>query len=143
MPTSTHSLGTIRTAKGIPVTYHATWTDWKGYQIFLEVYGEKGMVRAAYAPMFNLLITQDAPGGKRTRTRKFYPEIILREKLRGWETTTQGTFVEELRDFLVMVDGGTSILADGEAGVLASEVAHAVYRSSQGHETVRVGGGFG
>ncbi len=134
-----NAMAIMRTERGIPVLYQATWTEWKGYQFFLDVYGDKGMVRAAYAPMANLLITQAAPGEARTRTRKFYPEIILREKLRGWQTTTRISFEEELRDFLAMRDGATVPLADGRAGVLANEVAQGVYRSSRAHETVVLG----
>ena len=42
--------------------------------------------------MFNLLVERDPTNGARKKTRRFYPEIILREKLRGWQTTTLGTF---------------------------------------------------
>jgi predicted dehydrogenase len=131
-----NAIAIMRTERDIPVLYHATWTEWKGYRIFLEVYGDLGMVRAFYAPMFNLLVTQDEPGGKRKRTFKLYPEIILREKLRGWETTTHATFVDELDQFLRMVAGEPSRLADGNAGVLAVEVAQAVYASTREHRTV-------
>jgi predicted dehydrogenase len=136
-----NAMAVMRTSGGTPVIYQATWTEWKRYQIFIEAYGDRGMVRAAYAPMANLLITQDKPGGARSRTRKLYPEIILREKLKGWETTTRQTFVEELDDFLRMVDGEAVRLADGRAGVLAVEVADAVYRSSAERRTVTLGEG--
>ncbi len=131
-----NAMAIMRTERGVPVIYQATWTEWKGYQIFLEAYGDLGMVRAAYAPMYNLLVTQDEPGGPRKKTRKIYPEIILREKFRGWKTTTRITFEEELTDFLRMMDGERVPLADGWAGVLAVEVAQAVYRSSEEHRTV-------
>ncbi len=131
-----NAIAIMRTQKDLPVIFHATWTEWKGYKIFLEAYGDRGMIRASYAPMFNMLITQDKPGGRRKKTYKFYPEIILREKLKGWETTTHGTFVDELDDFLNMVDGKPSRLADGKAGALAIEVAQAVYRSTRDHQTV-------
>jgi predicted dehydrogenase len=133
-----NAVAIMRTERDLPVIYHATWTEWKGYRIFFEAYGEGGMCRAYYAPMFNLLITHDEPGGKRTKVRKFYPEIILREKFRGWETTTYGTFVEELADFLRMLEGQRVPLADGHAGVLAVEVAQAVYRSTRERRTVKL-----
>jgi predicted dehydrogenase len=131
-----NAMAVMRTARDVPVLYDATWTEWKGYRTFIEAYGDLGMVRAHYAPMFNLLVTQDKPGGKRKRSYKLYPEIILREKLRGWETTTKITFDEELEDFLKMIGGERVRLADGKAGVHAIEVAQAVYLSTKERRTV-------
>ncbi|MEX2048818.1 MAG: Gfo/Idh/MocA family oxidoreductase [Gemmatimonadota bacterium] len=110
-----NAIAVMRTARDIPVIYQATWTEWKGYKTSIEVYGELGMVSAQYAPMSNLLITHDKPGGKRKRTTKLYPEIILREKLKGWETTTRITFDEELEDFLKMIAGEQVRLAAASA----------------------------
>jgi predicted dehydrogenase len=115
---------------GVAAFYQATWTEWKGYRFFIEAYGDRGMVRAYYAPMFNLLVTQEGPGAKRAREMKFYPEIILRERLKGWQTTTYLSFQEELADFLKMIQGIPVPLADGWSGVRAVEIAHAAYRSS-------------
>lgn len=131
-----NAMAVMRTSRDVPVIYQATWTEWKGYRTSIEAYGDLGMIRAQYAPMFNLLITQDEPGGKRKRSFKLYPEVILREKLRGWETTTKITFDEELDDFLRMIGGESVRLADARAGVLAIEVAQAVYRSTQERRTV-------
>ena len=86
--------------------------------------------------MANLLITQDEPGAPRRKERKLYPEIILREKFRGWETTARLSFDEELSEFLKLVAGKPARLADGKAGVLAIAVAQAVYLSSREHRTV-------
>jgi predicted dehydrogenase len=133
-----NALAVMRTVRGVPVLYHATWTEWKGYRTFIEAYGDLGMVRAYYAPVMNVLITQNEPGGKRKKTYKLYPEIILREKLRGWETTTRITFDEELADFLDMVAGKPVRLADAKAGVHAIEVAQAVYRSTRERSTVQL-----
>lgn len=133
-----NALAVMRTERDIPILYQATWTEWKGYGTFVEAYGPLGMVRAHYAPMSNVLITQDKPGGERKTTRKRYPEIALREKLRGWETTTKLTFDEELADFLDMIEGKGVRLADGKRGVLAVEVAQAVYLSTRERRTVNL-----
>jgi predicted dehydrogenase len=126
-----NAVAILKNDQGIPAFYQATWTEWKGYRFFIEAYGDRGMVRAYYAPMFNLLVTQDKPGGARKRQMKFYPEIILREKLKGWQTTTYASFQEELVDFIRMVNGDRVPLADGWSGVRAVEIAHAVYASSK------------
>jgi predicted dehydrogenase len=126
-----NALAIFKSPAGIPAVYQATWTEWKGYRFYVEVYGEKGMVRGYYAPMQNLLVTQDKPGGARRRVRKFYPEIMLREKLKSWTSTALLSFEEELVDFLRMTRGDKTPLADGVAGFRAVEMAHAVYESSR------------
>ena len=126
-----NAVAIFKSDAGVPAFYQATWAEWKGYRFYIEAYGDRGMVRAYYAPMFNLLITQDKPGGSRTRQRKFYPEVIVREKLRGWQTTTYLSFQEELADFLRMVNGERVPLADGWSGFRAVEIAHAVYQSTK------------
>jgi predicted dehydrogenase len=125
-----NAVAIFRSDSGIPAFYQATWTGWKGYRFFIEAYGDRGMVRAYYAPMFNLLVTQAKPGGQRKRQMKFYPEIILREKLKGWQTTAYLSFKEELSDFLRMARGEQVPLADGWSGLRAVEIAQAVYQSS-------------
>lgn len=116
---------------GIPATYHATWSEWKGYTSYVEAYGTHGMVRGSYAPMQNLLITQEKPDGPRTKTRRFYPEIMVREKLKTWQSTLLLSFKEELRDFLAIAEGKFDVpLADGYAGLRSLEVAAAVRQST-------------
>ena len=131
-----NAVAVLRNAGGIPALYQATWTEWKGYRFYVEAYGDRGMVRGYYAPMFNLLITQDRPGGPRKKTRQVYPEIILREKLKGWTTTAYLSFQEELADFLALTRGERGAIADGWAGLRAVEIAHAVYRSSATKQAV-------
>jgi predicted dehydrogenase len=123
----------LRSPAGKVATLHATWTEWKGYRFFIEAYGDRGMARAYYAPMFAMAIYMDKPGGKRRREFHLYPEIILREKFRGWETTTSLSFQEEFRDFVRLAQGAggsTVALADGFAGLRAVEIASAVYEST-------------
>jgi predicted dehydrogenase len=126
-----NAVAVMRTALGVPITYQATWNEWRGYQWFVDVYGPKGMVRASYAPMFNLIVTQERPGARRTSRSMRYPEIILREKLRGWQTTTKLSFDDELREFLRMIRGESPVsIADGWSGFRANEIAQAVYEST-------------
>jgi predicted dehydrogenase len=126
-----NAVAVMRTERGIPVIYQATWDEWRGYNWYLDVYGTRGMVRASYAPMFNLLVTQERPGAPRRAATRRYPEIMVREKLRGWQTTTKLSFDDELREFLRMVGGADdAAIADGWAGVRANEIAAALYRST-------------
>jgi predicted dehydrogenase len=132
-----NAIAILKSRAGIPVIYQATWTEWKGYRIFVEAYGDRGMVRAFYAPMFNLVITRE-DNGRRRRRVKLYPAIMLREKLQGWQTTTLATFEDELADFLKMLAGQRVPLADGWSGVRAVEIADAVYRSTTTGDVVRL-----
>ncbi|MGE0355020.1 MAG: Gfo/Idh/MocA family protein [Gemmatimonadales bacterium] len=133
-----NAVAIFKSPEGVPAFYQATWTEWKGYRFFVEVYGDRGMVRGYYAPMFNLLITQDKPGGRRRREMKFYPEIILREKFRSWTSTALESFKDELADFLKHVRGEPAALADGIAGFRAVEIANAVYQSTRSGEPVKL-----
>ena len=134
-----NAMAIFRGASGVTASYQATWTEWKGYGIAVEAYGDRGMVRAEYAPMRNLLITQDRPGGHRRVERRRYPGIMVREKLRTWQSTALLSFVDELRDFERLTKGlsGTRI-ADGRAGLRAVEVADAVRRSTMTGQAVRL-----
>jgi predicted dehydrogenase len=132
-----NAVAIFKSPAGIPAFYQATWSEWRGYGFFLDVYGDRGMVRGFYAPMFNLLVTDE--GGRRRRRHRFYPEIIIREKLRSWTSTAYRSFQEELTDFLRLIRGepGTA-LADGFAGFRATEIADAVYRSSREGTPIRL-----
>ena len=68
-----------------------------------------------------------------------YPDIILREKLKGWKTTALLSFQEELDDFLKMVAGDYRVaLADGHAGLRSVEVSDAVRTSSRSGQPVEL-----
>jgi predicted dehydrogenase len=134
-----NAVAVFRNEAGIAATYHATWTEWRGYGMVVEAYGSEGMVRGSYAPMQNLVVAPAEPGGPRRTTRRFYPEIMVREKLRSWTSTTQLSFDEELRDFVARVGGAPGgALADGHAGLRSVEVADAVRRSSATREAVHL-----
>jgi predicted dehydrogenase len=125
-----NAVAIFKSTTGVPVFYQATWTEWKGYHCYIDVYGSRGMVRGYYAPLFNMLVTQDKPGARRKKSYQLYPEYIVREKLKGWQSTTLISFQEELADFLRMISGQSVPLADGWSGVRAVEIAHAVYEST-------------
>ena len=130
-----NAMAVFRSPDGIPASYQATWSEWKGYRSFVEVYGDKGMARGSYAPMQALLITKTGDGGFK-RTRRFYPEIMVRERLRTWKSTALISFREELADLLKMVAGDLDVpLADGYAGLRSLEIAAAV-RESTARSTV-------
>jgi predicted dehydrogenase len=133
-----NGIALLRNPQGKYAVLQATWTEWKGYRFFLEAYGTKGMVRAYYAPMMNLLITQDKPGGRRKRTVRLYPMTMLREKFTGWQSSVIRMFTQEFTDFLRLTRGEPSAIADGLAGYRAVEIANAVYRSHRDRSVIRL-----
>lgn len=127
-----NAMAIFKNPDGLVATYHTTWAEWKGYKSIVEVYGDRGMVRGAYAPMQSLLITKERTDGPAKKVRKFYPEIMIREKLKTWQSTCLISFKEELKDFQQMAKGNYKVaLADGHAGLRALEVAQAVRRSTE------------
>lgn len=133
------AIAVFRNPDGVPARYHATWDEWEGYRLVVEAYGTLGMVRGSYGPMRNLLITHERPGAARRQVRHWYPEVMLREKFHSWETTTQLSFAEELRDFVARIRGEPGgWLADGHDGLRSIEVAAAVRASSASGEVVHL-----
>ena len=91
-----NAIAIFKNPDGIVASYQTTWAEWKGYKSHVEIYGDNGMVRAAYAPMSNLLIANTVNGKSHT-VRKYYPWVMLREKVFSWKTTALLSFGEELR----------------------------------------------
>ena len=74
-------MAVFRSPEGVPASYHATWTEWKGYRTFVEVNGDNGMARGAYAPMQNLLIVNENGGQK--KVHRFYQNMMTVKSLRA------------------------------------------------------------
>lgn len=133
-----NAIALMRNPQGKNAILHATWSEWKGYRFHIEAYGDKGMLRAYYAPMMSMAIFMDKPGGKPRRKFNFYPINIVKEKVRGWQATTIKAFQEEFSDFVGLCEGRKGIIADAFSGFRAVEIADAVYRSSTEKKSIRL-----
>ena len=131
----------FRSTEGVLGSLQASWSEWKGYRFHIEIYGDHGMARAYYAPMMATIITLDKPGGERQVKRHFFPGNILREKLRGWQSTTIRAFHEEFADFKALAQGGSGSgrIATGADGLRSIEVAHSVYASDRSGQATILG----
>jgi predicted dehydrogenase len=131
-------LAVLRSTEGAVASLQASWTEWKGYQFYIEAYGDRGMARAYYAPMSATLITMSAPGEPRRVKKHFYLGDIIREKAKGWQSTVIAAFCEEFSDFAALARGaaGSGRIATGLDGLRATEVAHAVYESGRRGQAV-------
>ena len=123
-----NGIAILTNPQGKHAVLQATWSEWKGYRFSIEAYGDRGMARASYAPMMSMSVTMDKPGGARRIQRNFYPANILREKVKGWQSTVIRGFRQEYQDFIALCGGKPNIIANGFAGFRAVEIAHAVYR---------------
>lgn len=119
-----------------------SWTEWRGYRFWIEVYGDLGVGRASYGPMYAQATYAATPGGTSRTERRFFPSIALREKLVGWQTTVQRTFEAEIRDLESRVAGSACSSASAFDGFRAVEIAHALYEASDARRPVRLSDPF-
>jgi predicted dehydrogenase len=84
-----NALVVARTAEGVSIAYQATWSEWKGYRLRVEVYGQLGMALAHYPPLLNLVVRRNESDGSRRRSWVLYPFTNVRERLLGWERTAE------------------------------------------------------
>src|SRR5439155_7907222 len=130
----------LRTADGVTASIEASWHEWRGYRFHIEAYGDRGMARAYYAPMMATVVRLDKPGGNKTVERHFYAKSIIREKVKGWQTTVIQTFVEELADFVAAASGAahSGRLAVAADGLRAVQIADATYASEESRGCVKL-----
>jgi predicted dehydrogenase len=125
-----NGLALLTAPDGRWASLHASWTEWRGYRFWVQVYGEKGAVRASYGPLYAELAEIDGEGRRLHTERSFFPARNFREKLGGWRWTVKQSFIEELRDFTRRVEGAATPAATAFDGFRAVEIAHAVRRGS-------------
>ena len=134
------AIALLRTAEGATASIEASWHEWRGYRFHIEAYGDRGMARAYYAPMMATVIRLDKPGGSKSVERHFYAKTIIREKLKGWQSTVIQTFVEELVDFVAAAKGEahSGRIALASDGLRAVQIAHATYASEKDRSAVKL-----
>lgn len=132
----------LRSDDGRSAALSVSWSEHRGYRFWVEVVGERGLVRASYGPMFAFVTTVERPGEAPRTSRDFFPLIALKEKLSGWQTTVEETFVRELRDFIARISKQTVPAAEGFDGFRTVEIAHAVYVASETCSAVRLSNPF-
>jgi predicted dehydrogenase len=125
-----------RTAEGVAIVYQATWTEWKGYRLRVEVYGRDGMALGSYPPLYNLIVRRE--GERFRREWRLHPGVNARERWHGWTRTAEDAFTDELTDFLARLEGRPGLCATGLDGLRAVEFASAAARSSETGATVRM-----
>ncbi len=79
--TEDHGIALLRNHEGKTATIEAGWNEWRGYRFSIEAYGDRGMVRAWYAPMFSMAVYLEEPGVVRRRKYHLYPTVWFRERM--------------------------------------------------------------
>lgn len=120
----------LKSPAGRIASVQASWSEWRGYRFWIEVYGTRGCVRASYPPMLAQVTWVEKPGEATRHKRFFYPAYQVQERLRSYRWTVVNSFVEELEGFARALGGEKSPAATGFDGLRAVEIAHAVYESS-------------
>lgn len=128
----------LRSPTGKVASLQASWSEWRGYRLAIEIYATRGYVRASYPPMMTRAVWANQPGGRLHRKNYFFPKLQIMERLRSYRWTALHSFMEELQAFAQAIHGKKTPLALGFDGLRAVQIAHAVYRSSANGGTVHL-----
>ena len=137
-----NAMALLRAEDGRWASLHASWSEWRGYRQAVEVFCQRGVARVAYGPMYAAVTLVDEPGGRPRTTRRFYPGVAVREKLRGWQSTVVHTFSQELLDLAARLRGEAVASAEGFDGFRAVEIAQAVYSASDERKAIELSDPF-
>jgi len=126
----------LRNPDGCIAQLQASWSEWRGYRFWIEVYGTRGMVRASYPPMLAQATYVDEKGLHPRTERFLFPVLQVKEKLRSYRWTAVQSFVAEFRALARAAQGEKTPAATGYDGMRAVEIAHAVYAGSESGKSV-------
>lgn len=128
----------LKNKDGKIASLQASWTEWRGYRFWIEVYGTRGCVRASYPPMLAECRWVEKLEDKPKKEFFLYPAFQVIERLKSYKYTLLNSIVAELTEFVRVATSGTkpSIAATGLDGLRATSVAHAVYESSSNGKTI-------
>jgi predicted dehydrogenase len=114
----------LRNSAGNIATLQASWTEWRGYRLLVELYGRRGCIRTWCFPMMTQVIWAEEQGGKMRRKSHFFPKTQLMEKLRSYRWVVIQSFVKELEAFYRAVNAEASNIATGQDGLQAIKIAY-------------------
>jgi predicted dehydrogenase len=115
----------LRSREGRIASVHASWTEWRRYRFMIELYGDRGCIRASCFPMMTQVVSADQPGGKTRSKTDWFPRVALGEKLRSYRWVVVQSFIEEFAAFGALVRGQPSHIATAFDGMRAIEIANA------------------
>ena len=128
----------LRSPTGKVASLQASWSEWRGYRLSVEVYGTRGCVRASYPPMLTQVVQMNASTGRPRRALHLFPTLQIVERLRSYRWTALRSFMQELAAFAQTTRGEKTPLALGRDGLRSVQIAHAVYRASANGRAVHL-----
>jgi len=114
----------LRSSAGRIASLQASWTEWRGYRLLVELYGTRGCIRTWCFPMMTEVIQAEARGGKTRSRRYLFPMTHLMEKIRSYRWVVAQSFMQEFEAFADAVQGTPSAVATGRDGLRAVEIAY-------------------
>jgi predicted dehydrogenase len=108
----------------------SSWTEWRGYQLWLQIHGSDGALTAQYPPMLTLLDTNGTGGRARRRRFVFFRDQII-ERIRSYRWTTEQSFTREFEEMIAAIHEDRDPKPDGYDGLRAVEIVYAIYESSE------------
>jgi len=121
----------LRSPAGKVAILQASWTEWRKYSFRIEIYGTRGCIRTSCFPMLTEVVWAAQPGGRTRRKMHFFPMTHLWEHLRSYRWVVIQSFVKELEAFSRAIRGEPTVLATGQHGLRAVEIAEEVSQSSK------------
>jgi predicted dehydrogenase len=125
----------MRSREGRLGMLHASWTEWRGYRFYVDIFGTEGSVRLWYPPMLTILHERPLKSAKRGRRNIFwFPTFQIQERLRSYRWTIVQSFIAEHLDLMERIAGRVGVGATGDDGLRAVELANSAYngKSSSG-----------
>jgi predicted dehydrogenase len=121
----------IRNPAGVIATLQASWTEWRGYRFGLEIYGERGIIRATCFPM-GVEVTWKEPGESKfcTKADRFWMTFVM-EHWKSYRWVVVQSFIEEFKEFVKGAQGLPTEIATGMDGLRAIEAALAAEGNSR------------
>jgi predicted dehydrogenase len=115
----------LRSAGGHVATLQASWTEWRGYRLRIEIYGMLGCIRTSCFPMLTEIVSAPSRGGRMKRRVSPFLKTFVGEHLRSYRWVVVQSFISELDAFVRATRAEPSRVATGLDGLRAVEVAHA------------------
>ena len=116
----------LKNSKGVIASLQASWTEWRGYQFLVELYGTLGCIRAWCFPIMTQVVWTKEFGGPTQKKTHYFPKTFLFEHLRSYRWVVTQSFLMEHDAFEQAIKGETTFLASGYDGLRTVEIANTV-----------------
>ncbi len=115
----------LQNEAGKIASLQASWTEWRGYRLMVEIFGTRGCIRATCFPMITEVMQTEELGRNPRKKRHWFPYSNVMEHLRSYRWVVVQSFVKELEAFAAATRGEETALATGHDGLVTIEVAAA------------------